>query len=641
MNLHNLCIATLLFPLCNSLIIGLFGNYFNNKVVNILSIVASSITTLITLYFVWGFFVNDFQDINSTWYVWGISGGTQFKIGFLLDRLNIVMLFMVSTISLVVQVYSIEYMREEISYKRFFSYISFFTFAMYLLIIANNFLQLFIGWELVGLASYLLIGFWFKKESATRAALKAFLINRIGDIGLLLSISAIYLSCNTLDYIDVFKILPQNLQYINLICILLFIGVIAKSAQIPLHIWLPDSMEAPTPVSALIHSATMVVAGVYLLARMSPIFEHSEYCLNIILITGAVTAFLISILAIIERDIKRIMAYSTISQLGIMIVAMGVSAYPAGMLHLITHAFFKSLLFLGAGSIILATNQIQDIYNMPLQLKKYLPTTYWCMLIGSLAISGFPCFSGSFSKDLILKTVELSKLPFANSAYYLLLATIWITAFYSFRLMFIVFDKKVNSIEQQSTNFEIIKYKNSKIINIPLIFLSIFSVILGGLLIQLVLSNKLFGASIFILSKHNIIKDPSSAGFINYYSALCAIFGIAVAFVLYYRRPHWSGILRQSIQNNFLFLYKLFGRQYCFNDINRLVVVVAQIIARFFAEIVDKLLIDKLLIITTTKVMVGCSKAIQKLQTGYLYHYVFFMLTGVLIILSWFLFHIY
>ena len=643
LNLHNLCIAMLLFPLGSSLIIGFWGKYFKNHIIDIISIFSIAVTLVIASYFLWKFFVSNTQNINTTWYIWGTSGNVQFKLGFLLDKLSVIMLSIVALIALVVNIYSIGYMRTDLNYAKFFSYIAFFTFAMYLLVIANNFLQLLAGWELVGLSSYLLIGFWFTNNAANKAALKAFVINRIGDTGLLLGITAIFYSCNSLDYVTVFKILPQNIQFVDLICMLLFVGIMAKSAQIPLHVWLPDAMEAPTPASALIHAATMVAAGVFLLARLSPIFEYSEYCLNIILLIGALTACLMGILATTENDIKQIIAYSTISQLGVMVAAMGASAYAAGMFHLITHAFFKALLFLGAGSIMLAINKIQNIHNMP-QLKKYLPITYWCMLVGVLSMSGFPGFSGFFSKNLILNTVALSNLPFAKKAHYLLLLSVLITAFYSFRLMFTVFHKPEN---HELENHQ----ESSKIITSPLIFLSILAVISGVLLIYPTLNNKLLGESILVLPTHNVLKEYANHDFTGIIkmllygfaenSGVCVVVGIAGAFICYIKKPHLLRILKQVMQNDFLFLYKFFQRQYFFNEINQLIIVSMQFVAKFFTNIIELLLIERLLVNNVTQVVVVFSKVIQKLQTGYLYHYLFFMLTGVLIITSWLLFNIY
>ena len=644
LDLHNLCIAMLLIPLISSLIMGFFGKYFKNQWINKISILTMSITMLITSYFLWKFFIDDAQSINNTWYIWAISGDIQFKFGFLLDKLSVIMLFTVNTISLVVFIYSINYMKTDLYYAKFFSYISFFVFAMFLLISANNFLQLFAGWELVGLVSYLLIGFWYTKKTARLAAFKAFLINRIGDVCLLLGIAAIFCVCNSLDYLTIFKFLPKHLESIDLISILLFIGVLAKSAQIPLHVWLPDAMEAPTPASALIHAATMVTVGVFLIARLSPIFEHSEYCLNTILLIGSVTAILMGILATLEIDMKRILAYSTISQLGVMFAAMGVSAYAAGMFHLITHAFFKALLFLVVGSIMTFVNQEQNINNLP-YLKKYLPITYWCMLVGVLAMSGFPGFSGFFSKNLILNTVAISSMPFAKTAYYLLLINGLVTAFYSFRLFFLAFNNKAERNAQKQLK------EPSKLTIAPLIFLSVCSIFIGALLLYPTLNNKLLGESIVVLPNHNVINEYAANDFPGIFkvvlyafannSGLLIIFGILSAFVLYVKKPHLPVILKQILQNDFLLLYHFFQRKYFFNEINQLIFRVTGVVAKLFSNVVEQWLIEKLLINNFTQTVIVCSRTIQKWQTGYLYHYLFYMLTGVLIILLWLLFNIY
>ena len=638
-NLNCLCIALLLFPLGGSIVTGLGCKYLINTITTIINIFCITISVLIAIYFLWGFFIDDFQVMNSTWYVWGVSGGIQFKFGFLLDKLTAIMLATVSIISLVVQVYSIKFMQNDLSYARFFSYISFFSFSMLLLVIADNFFQLFFGWELVGLSSYLLINFWFKKELANLAAFKAFVINRIGDFGLLLGIAGILKWYGSLDYLVVFQHLPPSAQVLNMICGLLFIGAMAKSAQIPLHVWLPDAMEGPTPVSALIHAATMVTAGVFMLARMSPIFEHSEYCLNAILFVGTLTAFFMGILAIISNDMKRIIAYSTISQLGIMMAAVGASAYAASIFHLMNHAFFKALLFLGVGSVILTINSTENIHELPAGLKKHLPTTYWCMLIASLAISGFPGFSGFFSKDLILEAVLGSDLPFANHAYYLLLICSAITAFYSFRLLFLMFHKQEVSLEKS------VYQKPSKIISGSIIILAVFSVIMGGLLMRSVINNKLFGASIFVLPEHDFITDFYEEkfsgtllmflqGFVSQ-QGLCTFCGIISAFILYVKKPSLPDLIVIKIKNNFLFLFKLLQHQYFFEELNKFIIMVFQGLSKIFSKIVDPLLIDKILVGGASVVVVNFSKAIQKLHTGYLYNYIFFMLSGVLAILLW------
>lgn len=650
-NVQNLSILLVLAPLINSIFLGLFGNHVKKTLINYVSIFSIAITTVITLYFLWHVcIIKDLKNINNIWYVWGNFVTIQFKFGFLLDELNVIMLFMVASISLIIYIYSTIYMQKDPSYSRYFSYISFFTFAMYLLIIANNFLQLFVGWELVGLASYLLIGFWFKQRSANRAALKAFLINRVGDIGLLIGISIIFGICNDLDYIKIFNLLPKSdetSQFINIISIALFIGIITKSAQIPLHIWLPDSMEAPTPVSALIHAATMVAAGVFLLARMSPIFEYSEYCLNLVLFIGSITAFFMGIIAVVENDIKRIFAYSTISQLGIMMAAMGVSAYAAGIFHLITHSFVKALLFLGAGAIMLTIDHIQNIHDMP-KLKILLPVTYWCMLIASLSMSGIPGFSGFFSKHLIIESVVLSDLSFAKAGSYLLNCSMWITPIYIFRVMFIVFH------QQPTGHHKLIfseSHKQFSIINGCLIALTIFSLVIGWFLIKPLLNNSLFGDSIFVLPQHNVLKNYLEHDFQNITmmlwqglistSGLSAIFGVICAVVFYFKKPHLSSIIKQIMQNDFKGVYNLLQKKYFFNELNKVMIIIGQFTAKFFAEIVDVLLIDCLIINNISKTLMVFSKYIQKIQTGYLYHYLILMLTGVLIIVLWLFLNIY
>jgi NADH-quinone oxidoreductase subunit L len=640
MDLHKLCIATVLLPLSSCLIIGLFGKYLKNKIISIISIVSIAITLLIAINFLKN--INNII-LNSTWYYWSVFNNIEFKFGFLLDNINIIMLSMVAVTSLIVHIYSIYYMQKDENYAKFFSCLSFFTFAMYLLILANNFLQVFFGWELMSLASYLLIGFWPNKELANQSALKAFIINHIGDAGLLLGIAAIFTICNSLDYTEIFRLVPRHPElnsFINVITISLFIGVITKSAQMPLHSWLPDAMVAPIPVSALIHSATMVAAGVFLIARISFVFEYSEYCLNIMLIIGSITACFMGVLATIETDIKRILAYSTISQLGFMIVAMGASAYSVGMFHLITHAFFKVVLFLSAGILILASDNTQNINNMHL-LKKHLPVTYYSMLIGVLSMSGFPGFAGFFSKSLIIATVELSDLAFAKSAYYLLLFSSWITAFYSFRLLFVIFNKpKLENLNNT------IKYQGSKLANIAIIILASFSIMAGFLLI-----NYLLKLNFFVLPEHDVVTDYFKHDFKNIITmlangfidplGLCSMFGIICAVVIYLKKPHLSKIFKKIIQEDFIGANNFLERQYYFNEINKFIIISVKLIAKCFSEIIEVLCIEKLLINNFIKIIARSASLVQKLQTGHLYHYLFVMLSGVLIILLWLFFNIY
>ncbi|MDJ0833034.1 MAG: NADH-quinone oxidoreductase subunit L, partial [Gammaproteobacteria bacterium] len=443
-------LAIPLASLLGAIIAGLFGKQIGRAGahwVTILGVATSFVLSLIVLKDV----VFDGAPIyNDSVYTWMVSDGIRFEVGFLIDNLTALMMTVVTGVSLMVHIYTIGYMHDDPGYQRFFSYISLFTFSMLMLVMSNNFLQLFFGWEAVGLVSYLLIGFWYKKETAIYANMKAFLVNRVGDFGFLLGIACILMYTGSLDYYEVFRGAGEmsnstmeifegvEWSVITVACILLFIGAMGKSAQVPLHVWLPDSMEGPTPISALIHAATMVTAGIFMVARMSPLFELSETALSFVLVIGAITAFFMGLIGIVQNDIKRVVAYSTLSQLGYMTVALGVSAYSAAIFHLMTHAFFKALLFLAAGAVIIAMHHEQDIRKMG-GLKKYLPITYWVSLIGSLALIGFPGSSGYFSKDAIIEAVHHSSIPGAGFAYIMVVLGVFVTAFYSFRMFFLVF----------------------------------------------------------------------------------------------------------------------------------------------------------------------------------------------------------
>ncbi|HQU63123.1 MAG TPA: NADH-quinone oxidoreductase subunit L, partial [Nitrosomonas sp.] len=435
-------------PLVGAIVAGLFGRYIGttwSHRVTISLIFVSFIASLIIFKDVLGGNV-----FNGSVYTWLVTGNTSFEIGFLIDQLSATMMVVVSLVSLMVHIYTIGYMQGDPGYQRFFSYISLFTFSMMMLVMSNNFLQLFFGWEAVGLVSYLLIGFWYTRPTAIYANLKAFLVNRVGDFGFLLGIALVLMYFGSLDYASVFSQAPevaeQTIELIpgspwmlmTVICILLFIGAMGKSAQFPLHVWLPDSMEGPTPISALIHAATMVTAGIFMVARMSPLFELSDVALSTILVIGGITTLFMALVAVVQTDIKRVVAYSTLSQLGYMTVALGASAYSAAIFHLMTHAFFKAVLFLGAGSVIIAMHHEQNMEKMG-GLKKYMPITYWTMFIAALASAGVPGFSGFFSKDAIIEAVGLADIPFVNFAYFCVLATVFVTALYTFRLLFMTF----------------------------------------------------------------------------------------------------------------------------------------------------------------------------------------------------------
>jgi len=444
-DMESIYLAIVLAPLAGSLIAGLFGKLIGRSGAHWVTIIGVGISSVLSMYAFKDLMFDGGEIFNRSIYTWLTTGGISFEIGFMVDQLTVTMMVVVSFVSWMIHIYTIGYMHDDPGYQRFFSYISLFTFAMLMLVMSNNFLQLFFGWEAVGLVSYLLIGFWFKRESAIFANLKAFLVNRIGDFGFLLGIAAVLMTFNTLDYNQVFAMAPDyanstisiisgtDWSLMSVICICLFIGAMGKSAQVPLHVWLPDSMEGPTPISALIHAATMVTAGIFMVARMSPLFELSETALTFVLVIGSITAFFMGLLGLVQNDIKRVVAYSTLSQLGYMTVALGVSAYSAAIFHLVTHAFFKALLFLAAGSVIMAMHHEQDMRKMG-GLYRYMPITWVTSLIGSLALIGFPGTAGFYSKDAIIEAVHHSSLPFANWAYIAVLSGVFITALYSFRL---------------------------------------------------------------------------------------------------------------------------------------------------------------------------------------------------------------
>jgi len=442
---ENIYLTIVLAPLIGAIIVGLAGHRLGRTLSHSITILGVTVSTVLALYVFNHHVLKGAEVFNENIYTWMQVGGLNMSVGFLVDNLTAVMLLVVSFISLMVHIYTIGYMQEDEGYTKFFSYISLFTFAMFMLVISNNFMQLFFGWEAVGLVSYLLIGFWHHKESAVEASLKAFLVNRVGDFGFLFGIADLLMFFGTLDYVETFTLANQvngqtifgDISVITVICLLLFIGAMGKSAQVPLHVWLPGSMEGPTPISALIHAATMVTAGIFMVSRMSPIFELSDVALTVMMVIGAITAISMGLLGIVQNDIKRVVAYSTLSQLGYMTVALGVSAYSVAIFHLMTHAFFKALLFLAAGSVIVALHHEQDIRNMG-ALRKKMPITYITALIGTLALIGFPGFAGFYSKDMIIEAVHFSNLPFADWVYYAVVFGVFITAFYSFRMFFIV-----------------------------------------------------------------------------------------------------------------------------------------------------------------------------------------------------------
>ncbi len=505
--MYDYYLVIVLAPLAAAIIAGLAGKKIGRAGAHWVTIIGVGASCLLSMLVLYNMFWGGAQTENISVYTWAVTDGLRMEVGFLVDRLTALMMCVVTFVSLMVHIYTIGYMHDDPGYQRFFSYISLFTFSMLMLVMSNNFLQLFFGWEAVGLVSYLLIGFWFKRESAIFANLKAFLVNRVGDFGFILGISGVVMFTGSLDYATVFAgadgIAAQNIEVISgtswnamtLVCILLFIGAMGKSAQAPLHVWLPDSMEGPTPISALIHAATMVTAGIFMVARMSPLFELSTTALAVVIVIGAITAFFMGLLGIVQNDIKRVIAYSTLSQLGYMTVALGASAYSAAIFHLMTHAFFKALLFLAAGSVIIAMHHEQDIRKMG-GVRKYMPITYWTALVGSLALIGFPGSSGFFSKDLLIEAVKESHWQGQGAVYWIaylsVLLGVFVTALYSFRMFFLVFHGEERMDAETRSHL----HETPAVVTVPLILLAIPSAVIGWFTAGPVLFGNYFGDSI-------------------------------------------------------------------------------------------------------------------------------------------------
>ena len=572
------------------------------------------------------------------------------EVGFLIDRLAALMMAVVSFISLMVHIYTIGYMRDDPGYQRFFSYISLFTFSMLMLVMANNFVQLFFGWEAVGLVSYLLIGFWYKRPTAIFANLKAFLVNRVGDFGFILGIAGIYYYTGSMDYTQVFQQAPaltsqtmqifpgMDWQVLSVICISLFIGAMGKSAQVPLHVWLPDSMEGPTPISALIHAATMVTAGIFMVTRMSPLFELSTTALGFVLVIGALTAFFMGLLGVVQNDIKRVVAYSTISQLGYMTVALGASAYAAGIFHLTTHAFFKALLFLVAGSVIIAMHHEQDLRKMG-GLRKYMPVTYWTAVIGSLALIGFPGFSGFFSKDALIEAVHLSQAPGAGLAYWAILLSVFVTALYTFRMLFLTFHGKERMDRHTREQLK----ESPLVVTVPLVLLAIPSAVIGWFTIQPLLFDGFFGGSIEVLPAHDVLArlghefhGPAEFALhgIQGPAFWLAIGGIGTAWWVYLKNPGLSAEISRRLNR----LYGLLVNKYYFDDFNEKIIAPGgRAVGSFLWRIGDEKIIDGGLVNGTANGIAWIAQRVRGIQTGYLYHYAFAMIFGFAVLAGWLL----
>lgn len=696
-----LLLAALLAPLAGALVAGLMGSLFGghmirrrtSKAVTVAGVSVSFVCSLLTLSG-----VMKGASFDRALYTWMTVGGVRFEIGFMIDSLSAMMMTLVTFISLLVHIYSMGYMENDDNVSRFFSYISLFTFAMLSLVMSNNFIQLFFGWEAVGVMSYLLIGFWLEKPTAVSAGLKAFLVNRVGDFGFMIGIGLVFAFAGSLNYQDVFAVREQlasmtvpgtGWAVITAICLFLFVGAMGKSAQFPFHVWLPDSMEGPTPISALIHAATMVTAGIFMVARLSPLFELSETALSVMVIVGAISALFLGLVAMVQTDIKRIVAYSTLSQLGYMVVALGASAYSAAVFHLMTHAFFKALLFLAIGSVILGMHHDQDIRNMG-GLRKYMPWTYATALVGSLALVGVPFFSGFYSKESIIGAIRASSVPGSIVALAAVVIGLFVTGFYTFRLFFYVFHGRERFQRQQLVNLKTAEkekvpqgnligllpgekpHESPWIIRLPLLLLAIPSVIIGFFAIDTMVFGSFFDGAIFIDSERHPAISRLSMHFENALSMTwheiltptfwLAVAGIATAWYFYMVNP----IVPIRLRRRMRFLHRLLVEQYYLDSLYRTVFVNSAlwlgnvlwkridvtliddwIISRFFVngskrlgrllwKAGDVFLVDGLFVNGGARLMGWLSGVIRHFQSGYLYHYVFVMIIGLLCLLFWF-----
>ncbi len=646
--MEKIYLAIPLVLLFSAVVTGLFGRYIGRAGAHRIAILGVLTSFILSIVVIKHIIFDGAPVYNETVYVWMVSGGVRFEIGFLIDELTALMMGVVTFVSFMVHIYTIGYMNDDPGYQRFFSYIALFTFSMLMLVMSNNFLQLFFGWEAVGLVSYLLIGFWYQRETAILANLKAFLINRVGDFGFLLGIAVVLVYAGSLDYAQVFansgSMASQTISIfwgaewdvITVITILLFIGAMGKSAQFPLHVWLPDSMEGPTPISALIHAATMVTAGIFMVARMSPLYELSETTLGFILVIGSITALFMGFLGLIQHDIKRVVAYSTLSQLGYMTVALGASAYGAAIFHLMTHAFFKALLFLAAGSVIIAMHHEQDMRRMG-GLKKYMPITHWTSLIGCLALIGFPFFSGFFSKDSIIGAVQYSELGAANIAYVALLAGVFVTALYSFRMYFLVFHARERMDEHTRSHLR----ETPWVVTLPLILLAVPSVF-SGFVFEPIVFGEFFERSIYVADSHNVLAELGSTfegigGFVSHALAgpvvYLALAGVVAAYLIYIVKPQFAA----DMQQQFSFLYKIMDNKYYMDYFYLNVLADAgRITGRVLWKLGDVIAIDGFVVNGSARVVGWFSATLRRLQTGYLYHYAFAMIAGMMVLVSMF-----
>ncbi len=663
-------LAVPLAPLAGAVLAGIFGTTFGGNwigrrlshTLTILGVLVAFILSAMTLKSV----AVDGARFNETIYTWMVVGGLKMEVGFLIDSLTAMMMCVVTFVSLMVHIYTIGYMEEDDGYNRFFAYISLFTFSMLMLVMSNNLLQLFFGWEAVGLVSYLLIGFWFNKPTAIFANMKAFLVNRVGDFGFILGIGLIAAYTGTLNYGEVFAkagelgaiefpwyVMGQDMMLITVICICLFIGAMGKSAQFPLHVWLPDSMEGPTPISALIHAATMVTAGIFMVARMSPLFELSDAALNFILVIGAITALFMGFLGIIQNDIKRVVAYSTLSQLGYMTVALGASAYSVAVFHLMTHAFFKALLFLAAGSVIMGMHHNQDIRWMG-GVRKYMPITWITSLLGSLALIGTPLFAGFYSKDSIIEAVHFSQLPAAGFAYFAVLAGVFITAFYSFRMYFLVFHGKERFDQNPDAHHahhddhghhggHHEPHESPWVVTVPLVLLAIPSVVIGFMTIQPMLFGDFFKDVIFVdAARHpamaklaEIFHGPVGMALHGLQTApfWLALAGVAASYYMYMVNPALPAAIKRTFQP----IHTLLENKYYLDWINENILARgARALGVGLWKAGDRAIIDGALVNGSWKIVGWVAGLVRRVQTGFVFHYALVMILGIFVLMTYF-----
>jgi NADH-quinone oxidoreductase subunit L len=657
-----------LLPLIAAFLAGVFGRVIGRVGAHTVTILCVALSCAFSIYVLKQLVWDGVPTYNAPVYTWLISDGVHMDVGFLIDRLSALMMVVVTFVSLCVHVYTIGYMADDPGYQRFFAYISLFTFSMLMLVMANNFMQLFFGWEAVGVVSYLLIGFWYTRPSAIFANLKAFIINRIGDFGFVLGIAGIVYYTNSLAYTDAFAAAPRiaqavipmsansGVEALTLICICLFVGAMGKSAQVPLHTWLPDSMEGPTPISALIHAATMVTAGIFMVARMSPLFEHSEAALSFVLVIGATTAFFMGLLGVVNNDIKRVIAYSTLSQLGYMTVALGVSAYSGAIFHLMTHAFFKALLFLAAGSVIIGMHHEQDMRKMG-GLAKYMPVTAVTCWIGALALIGTPFFAGFYSKDAIIEAVGESHRWGAGYAYFCVLSGVFITALYTFRMIFMTFhgperfrhkhgehgDAHGHGHDDHGHAHE--PHESPLVVTLPLIALAIPSVVIGFMTVAPVLFGGYFGESIQVLEQNNVVGEIGKEFHGPFAFALhgflappfwLAAAGVFCAWLFFLKKPSLANSWARSLSA----VRTVLVEKYYFDWFNQ------EVIARLTRWIGlglwkggDEVLIDGALVNGSAHTVGWFGSVIRRVQNGYLYSYAFWMVIGLAVLLGWFLEH--